>query len=209
MSTAKLSDFRPDPRNANKGTQKGREMLEKSIREFGAGRSVLADKNGVLIAGNKTMETAIDAGFQDCIVVETDGSKLVVVKRTDLDLENDPRAKALAVADNRVSEVSLEWDTDVLAQLNNEVDLSIFWEQHEIDDMLESSSLIVPSENNIEDAVGRIKSSPHIKAVIYSLDVCIFEKAMQATGIDNRGDALIAICNHYLESIQDETNQKR
>ena len=124
MEHVKLSEFTPDPKNANKGTERGRGMLEKSLQELGAGRSVLADKHGILIAGNKTLQTAVEAGFEDAIVVESDGTRLVIVKRTDLDLSTDEKAKQLAIADNRVGQISLEWDADVLAELAGEVDLS-------------------------------------------------------------------------------------
>src|SRR5712692_877594 len=43
--------------------------------------------------------------------------RVVVVQRTDLDLETDPRARALAIADNRVAELDLDWDPAVLDQL--------------------------------------------------------------------------------------------
>ena len=36
-------------------------------------------------------------------VVRTDGDYLVAVQRDDLDLATDPRARALAIADNRVT----------------------------------------------------------------------------------------------------------
>lgn len=49
----KLSELVPDPQNANKGTERGRYMLEHSISSLGAGRSVLVDKNNVLIAGSQ------------------------------------------------------------------------------------------------------------------------------------------------------------
>ena len=139
MSTkrAKLTDFQPDPHNANKGTQRGRGMLEHSLQHLGAGRSVLADRNNVLIAGNKTLTTAVEAGFEDAIVVETDGTQLVIVKRTDLDLATDAKAKELAIADNRTSEVSLDWETSVLLELQDEgVDLSQFWLEDELTDLL-------------------------------------------------------------------------
>jgi hypothetical protein len=43
----------PDKRNANRGTVRGRALLEDSLRRYGAGRSILADKHGNIIAGNK------------------------------------------------------------------------------------------------------------------------------------------------------------
>jgi hypothetical protein len=131
--TVKLTDFTPDPNNANKGTQRGRGLLENSLQKLGAGRSVLADKNGVLIAGNKTLQTAVESGFENAIVVETDGTQLVVVKRTDLDLSTDAKAKELAVADNRIGEISLEWDADVLSALSEEFDLSSMFFEEELE----------------------------------------------------------------------------
>lgn len=129
----KLKDLLPDQRNANKGTERGQQMVENSLRQFGAGRSILIDKNGRIIAGNKTAENAGAIGLDDVIVIQTDGTKLVAVQRTDLDLENDERAKELAVADNRAGQVSLNWDTDVLKELDAEIDLSKFWTSTELE----------------------------------------------------------------------------
>lgn len=112
-----LRKLKQDPRNANKGTPRGGELLEESIKTYGLGRSVLADKHGTLIAGNKTALRAAAAGVTDAIVVKTDGTRVVVVQRTDLDLAKDPRAKALAIADNRVAELDLAWNGDELAAL--------------------------------------------------------------------------------------------
>ena len=61
----KISALVQDPRNANKGTQRGRDVVSQSLKDLGAGRSVLIDKNGVLIAGNKTAVAALAAGIQD------------------------------------------------------------------------------------------------------------------------------------------------
>jgi len=94
-----------DERNANKGTKRGRELLAKSLGNYGAGRSVVVDSHNRVIAGNKTVEAARAAGLQSITVVETDGSSLVAVQRGDLDLRRDKKARELAIADNRVSEI--------------------------------------------------------------------------------------------------------
>jgi DNA modification methylase len=134
---AKLAELRPDPRNANEGTERGRDMLDASLRKHGTGRSVLADKHGVLIAGNKTHERAIDAGIDEAIIIQTDGTRLVVVQRTDLDLQKDHSAAALAVADNRVGEVGLVWNSDVLQQLVSAgVPLDDLWSEDELSTLL-------------------------------------------------------------------------
>ena len=106
----------PDKENANEGTQRGRGLLEKSLRQLGAGRSILTDKDGNVIAGNKTLESAADIDLP-VRIVETDGNELVVVKRTDLDLysETDKRARQLAYADNKVAEIDLAWKPEQIA----------------------------------------------------------------------------------------------
>jgi hypothetical protein len=106
---AKVADLTPDAQNAHKGTERGGAMIEDSLRRFGAGRSIVIDKHGNVIAGNKTLEHAGSIGMENVIVVQTDGSKIVAVQRMDLDLKKDARAKELAVADNRTGQVSLEW----------------------------------------------------------------------------------------------------
>jgi len=112
MEDMKIEDsgLRPDSQNANEGTQRGRGLLEKNLRKLGAGRSILADKNGNIIAGNKTIEGAAEIGLP-VRIVETDGKELVVVKRMDLDLysETDKRGRTLAYADNKVAELDLWW----------------------------------------------------------------------------------------------------
>ena len=127
----KISDLIQDDRNANKGTARGRKAVEKSLEQFGAGRSVLIDREGRIIAGNKTAESAAASGMQDVIVVKTDGSQLVAVQRTDLSL-NDPKARGLAVADNRTAEIGLDWDLAILGELSADLDLQPFFSTQEL-----------------------------------------------------------------------------
>jgi hypothetical protein len=64
-------------------------------------------------------------------IVETDGTTLVVVKRTDLSLD-DPKARELAIADNRSSEVGLDWDVPTLESFRSELTLEKFWSEKEL-----------------------------------------------------------------------------
>ncbi len=77
-----LKDLSPDNRNANRGTDRGRSMLGSSLKKYGAGRSILIDKHGTIIAGNKTVETAKKAGLKDLLVVQA-MMKITRVQRTD------------------------------------------------------------------------------------------------------------------------------
>lgn len=118
VNRAALSELKPDNKNANRGTERGRKMVAESLKRYGAGRSILLDKNGNIIAGNKTAEQAAAAGMSNVLVVESDGSQLVAVKRTDLSLD-DNAARELAIADNRTAEVGLDWDPSVLDEMHD------------------------------------------------------------------------------------------
>ena len=105
----------PDKHNANRGTKRGRELLEQSLRELGAGRSILVDKDGEVIAGNKTLEAAQKLGLK-VRVVPAARDELVVVQREDLDLdEPSGEARRMAYLDNRVAELDLAWDAEQVA----------------------------------------------------------------------------------------------
>jgi hypothetical protein len=131
-----LEDLAQDPNNANLGTERGATLLETSLQKHGAGRSILADKNGVIIAGNKTAEISAKLALP-IRVIETDGTELVVVQRTDLDLETDASARELAYADNRVGQLNLEWDIPLLeADLHCGLDLKELFTDEDIDKLL-------------------------------------------------------------------------
>ena len=104
-----LADLTPDGENFNQHTEFGQKLLEDSLRKFGAGRSILVDKDGNIIAGNSTTETAAAIGMEDVIVVPTDGKKLVVVQRTDLSLDS-PEGRELALADNMTALKGIDLD---------------------------------------------------------------------------------------------------
>jgi hypothetical protein len=145
----KVSDLKQDQRNANKGTKRGREAVAKSLKQFGAGRSILLDRDGNIIAGNKTVESASSAGIDNVIVVQTDGSQLVAVQRTDLSLDS-PKARELAIADNRTSEIGLEWDKNVLAEMVSAGDMELepFFTGDELAEVLEQD--IARTSDNVE-----------------------------------------------------------
>ena len=131
-----LDDLQPDPLNANRGTDRGREALRRSLYTYGAGRSIVIDKRGRILGGHKTVEQAKHLGLP-ITVVPTTGETLVVVQRVDLDARTDPRAQELALADNRVGELDLDWDPAILQQLQADgLDLGLFWTTEEFERLL-------------------------------------------------------------------------
>jgi len=107
-----------DPRNARVRDAKAKETLRKSLEAFGAGRSIVIDKNDVVISGNGVYEQAQALGIK-VREIETDGEELIVVKRTDLETA-DPRRIGLALADNQTATLA-KWDEVKLEELKTEV----------------------------------------------------------------------------------------
>ncbi len=111
VTVVPLSSLIADPANVRVHDTRSREAIGASVKELGAARSIVADADGVIRAGNGTLEAARAAGIQEAVVVESDGKRLVVVKRPDWTAE---QAIAYAIADNRVGELSY-FDTKQLA----------------------------------------------------------------------------------------------
>jgi len=99
-----------DDKNFNKGSENGAEMIRKSFQKFGAGRSILLDKNNRIIAGNKSVEFS---GLQDVMIVESDGTQLIAVKRTDIDLDS-PQGREMALADNASAKANIVFDAELV-----------------------------------------------------------------------------------------------
>ena len=97
--STKISELIPDDKNFNLGNEFGNSLIEKSFRKFGAGRSILLDKHNRIIAGNKSIENAAAIGIEDVQIVESDGKRIIAVKRTDIDLDS-PEGREMALADN-------------------------------------------------------------------------------------------------------------
>lgn len=105
-------DIKYDTQNYRNHDEKNLKLLEKSLKECGAGRSILLDKEGAIIAGNATFKTAQAAGVP-VKIIKTDGKTLIAVQRTDL-ATNDKKRKQLALMDNSTSD-KVQWDFDNLS----------------------------------------------------------------------------------------------
>lgn len=106
---ANISDLRFDDKNFNEHTEYGMSLLEKSLNKNGAGRSILIDKDNRIIAGNGIVEAAGNIGLEDVQIVESDGTKIIAVKRTDISLDSQ-KGREMALADNATAAADLSWN---------------------------------------------------------------------------------------------------
>jgi DNA modification methylase len=98
-----ISDLTLDPQNARTHSQKNLDAIKKSLTQFGQRKPIVVTHDGVVLAGNGTMEAAKSLGWDHIDVTTTPA---------DWDINT---ARAYALADNRTAELA-EWDENVLAK---------------------------------------------------------------------------------------------
>ncbi len=183
---AKLSDLKQDRKNLNMGSERGQAMIEKSFSKYGAGRSLVLDKNGTILCGNHSAEAAASIGMDEVVIVPTNGDQIVAVQRMDLDA-NDPRAQELAIADNRSNEISLHWNPEALQENwdNPELDLSPFFTEGEVLKIFEGEEIETIQDEDEDDLQPDLFPENHlqIKVIAGSHE----EKIELAEELEGRG----------------------
>ena len=133
-----LKDLTPDPRNARKHNPRNVGMIETALQTVGAARSIVVDENGVVLAGNATIEAAAAVGIERVQVVDADGETIIAVRRKGLTPEQKTK---LALFDNRTAELA-EWDvSEVLATLEAGVNLDALWRPDELEALVAAASV--------------------------------------------------------------------
>ena len=126
-----------DKRNYRKHGDKNKELIKKSLEECGTGRSIIIDNENEIIGGNGVYEQAKKLNIP-VKIIETDGTELIAIKRTDL-ATNDEKRKQLAVMDNSTSDSSefdfellqTDFDTEELEDWGSDVDFELGEEAEE------------------------------------------------------------------------------
>jgi DNA modification methylase len=104
-----IASLREDPQNARRHDKRNLAAIAASLQEFGQRKPVVALADGTVIAGNGTLAAAKSLGWTE-IAVAT--------------FEDEAKAKAYAIADNRAGELA-SWDDDLLAQTLSGIDESL------------------------------------------------------------------------------------
>ena len=163
-----------DKRNYRKHNDRNKELIKKSLEECGAGRSIVIDNDDEIIAGNGIYEQAQALNIP-VKVIETDGSELVVVKRTDLNTDDEKRKK-LAVMDNSTSDSS-EFDINLMSEdfTNGELlDMGVVIPEEvevEVEDSRYTSKVSIPiyeekgEEPEISEMIDTNKADKFIKKI--------------------------------------------
>lgn len=160
---ANITDLKFDDKNFNRHTSYGMSLIEKSLRENGAGRSILIDKDGNIIAGNGVIETAGQIGLEKIKIVETTGDEIIAVKRTDISL-NSKKGREMALADNATAAADLEWDEYTIKEQTEkwDFDTSDWGMNFDFDKDTEVEEDEAPEANENEPAKSKLGEVYHL-----------------------------------------------
>jgi hypothetical protein len=136
----KISNYKQDDKNFNKHTEAGMELLEKSIKKVGIIESFTVSDDEVIISGNARQEIMNKVLGEDIepIIIETDGTKPIILKRTDIKsgtkeftqaaiLANTTAKKNINLDHKLIQEVAVEeFDIDIEQVGIEEVEVTNF-----------------------------------------------------------------------------------
>jgi DNA modification methylase len=155
-----ISDLKFDHKNARKRTDSSARLIQESLQRYGAARSIVIDEDNRILAGNGTIEGAKALGLTKLKVVDAAGDEIIAVRRSGLS-EDDK--VGLALADNRAAELS-DWDAEMLQQLSEEHDIAPWFEQEDLDALLQEAEQLEPVEGNTDhDEVPEAPEDPITK----------------------------------------------
>ncbi len=217
-----LTDAVPDPDNANEHTEFGLGLLAKSVTERGIFRPIAAAGGGegapVVMAGSATQQTLVDAGLGErAIFVYTDGDIPIVHVRRDLSPDS-PEAKRLAVEDNRIAQVDLNWSAQVLKAMadnepevidglftKKEIEKFIDEGQPEPDDLEDQQTVSEGSTFlRVPDAIWGTDNDYGIPVLDASMQALCLEAPFTAWGTVSRKDTMKGTYHFYVEDYRFE-----
>lgn len=115
----KLSNLIPDAKNHNRHTREGMALIEKSVERVGIIESITISNDNEIISGNARHEIIGRKFESEPIVVETDGTRPVIIKRTDINSGTKQFYEASILA-NTTAKKNIDIDFDVIEVLEDE-----------------------------------------------------------------------------------------
>ena len=201
-----IGDLTPDPRNARQHNPRNVGMVEKALREVGAGRSIVIDENGKILAGNATIEAAAIAGIENVQVIKADGNTIIAVQRDDL---TEEQKRKLALYDNRAAELA-DWDPEVIAAIALDDDGTL--DDVFTGDELERVVSAIPDDSTWADAFGGLPDGDRapfqqMKFTLHDEQVAQIKRAMDVSkgmgdfdsqNENSNGNALARVCEVFV-----------
>lgn len=103
IETLQIKDLTPDPQNARQHDEKNLKAIQGSLNQFGQRKPIVITEEGVIVAGNGTVEAAKRLGWLEIQAVTVPGDW------------TPEQTKAFALADNRTAELAA-WNSEILSE---------------------------------------------------------------------------------------------
>lgn len=132
------SSLIPLSKNPNISSDRGRTALSRSMQKFGFTEPGVLDINNNILAGTHRNEAAEILPSSDVIIIESDGTERIFVKRTDLDINSpDPTiatlSKELTYWSNLTAQISINIDPTILkSDISDGLDLSALVDKRDL-----------------------------------------------------------------------------
>ena len=120
----KLSNLIPDDKNNNKHTAYGMDLLEKSVNKVGIIESITVSNDDKIISGNARHEVIGKNFDKEAIVIETDGTQPIIIKRTDIE-SNTKQFYEASILANTTAKKNIDFDIEVIESLGVEYDIDV------------------------------------------------------------------------------------
>ena len=156
---ASINDLKSDHKNARRRTDRSSDLIKESLQRYGAARSIVIDEDNRILAGNGTIDGAKAAGIRRVRIIESEGDEVIAVRRTGL---SEEQKVGLALADNRTADLS-EWDLEMLHRLSEEHELDPWFNQNDLDELLNVVEVDPVEGNTDPDAVPDAPEEPITK----------------------------------------------
>lgn len=113
----KLTNFKPDDKNFNLHSERGMSLLQKSVEKVGVIESITVSADDKVISGNARQEVMVEK-FPDAepIIIETDGTRPVILKRTDIKSDTKEFHTAALLA-NTVAKHNINLDEAMIQEV--------------------------------------------------------------------------------------------
>ena len=200
----------PNPRNTNKGRERGKAALDTSLQESGFHRGIVVANDGTVVNGNHAYQAASELEVvKGWIEIEVEGDVGIVTKRVDWQDAQAPQAILAAIADNRTSELNFELDTSAFADaltLLGGLDLEIPAELYtdiEIEERLEQA-IREQEEDDMEEREDKLDSERYPLAIVLSWsDHRRWEEFKETMGTQSDTKAFLKLFNTSVESVEE------
>jgi len=120
----KLSSITPDDKNNNKHTAYGMDLLEKSVNKVGIIESITVSNDDKIISGNARHEVIGKNFEKEALVIETDGTQPIIIKRTDIE-SNTKQFYEASILANTTAKKNIDFDIEVIESLGVEYDIDV------------------------------------------------------------------------------------